>query len=395
MPVNNDEIARVAKRLLDNKLDALIDESMARLLDDEKGYATINLADLRQQMERTLTLTLVRLSGMPIPSGLSSAAYETGQLRAYQSLELSSVLHSFRIDLRILWDAIVQEGKALGLDSNPRFVEGLVEVWEVVEVNVAEVVEGYRRANDRVSRRAEEIRSAAFERLLLDGEHDDTIVTEASKTLEFPMQNGYLCLAGVLAAPEPDLLNRVLARLNQKSIPSQFSWGYGELAGVIELRASVSDIVQNLEELQRFPCGIFDVGDLGSVPKGMRLARAAVRGRTKQQGIRHLRQSWIPAFTSVDGELSESLVATVLAPVESLPPTERDACLEILAAYVASDGSIADIATVTYRHRNTIRKRLHQIESMTGMDFSRPADITTISLAYEAYSRLTRAARGG
>lgn len=381
-----DEIARVARRLLANNLQELVGGSTGRLLDDEAGYETINRADLRQQMERTLTLTLMRLSGMSIPPGLSSAAYETGQLRAYQNLELSSVLHSFRIDLRILWEAIVREGKALELDTSPGFMEGLVEVWEAVEANIADVVEGYRRATDRVSRRTEEMRLAAFERLLLEGERDVSIVTEASKALAFPISTSYLCLVGVLPEPQRDLLNRILARLNQRNIPSQFSWGLGELVGVIAIRNSTNETVQHLEDLQRFTCGIFEVDDLGSVPRGVRMAKAAIRGRS-QPGIRHLNQSWTAAFTAIDRELSECLVTAVLEPLASLPTTERDGCFETIAAYAVSDGSIADIAKITYRHRNTIRKRLQHIESVTGLDLSRPADITTLTLAYEAYSR--------
>src|SRR3954469_7797090 len=147
--MGTDEIARVAQSVLETKVDHLVDMSMARLLEDEKGYQSINLADLRQQMQRTLTLALMRLSGQSIPPSLASAAYETGQLRAYQNLELSSVLHSFRIDLRVLWETLVEEAKALGVDASPQFLGGLVQVWEAVEANIADVVEGYRRAADR------------------------------------------------------------------------------------------------------------------------------------------------------------------------------------------------------------------------------------------------------
>ncbi|WP_425586097.1 helix-turn-helix domain-containing protein, partial [Thermocatellispora tengchongensis] len=81
----------------------------------------------------------------------------------------------------------------------------------------------------------------------------------------------------------------------------------------------------------------------------------------------------------MDSELSDSLAADILAPLESLPPTERDACFETLAAYVVSDGTITDISKITYRHRNTIRKRLQQLESVTGLNLARPADVTTMS----------------
>jgi hypothetical protein len=381
-----DEIGRVAQSLLETKVEYLIDMSVARLLEDETGYQSINIADLRQQMQRTLTLALMRLSRLPIPSSLASAAYETGQLRAYQNLELSSVLHSFRIDLRILWETIVKEAKVLGLDTSPEFAEGLVEVWEAVEANIADVVEGYRRAADRVNRREEEIRGAAFERLLLDGERDDSVVAESSRALNFPIDGKYLCIVGAFPAPNPDVLNRTLARLNQRKISSHFSWEVGELVGVIQVPATAEEALHHLDDLQRFTCGVFDVDSLKSVPRGIRLARAVIRG-SDQPGVRHLRRSWRGAFASVDSELSDSLASHVFAPVEALPSADRNACFETLAAYVVSDGTVADISRITYRHRNTIRKRLQQLESVTGLDLSRPADITTMSLAYDAYSR--------
>lgn len=383
------EMERVAKRILESGLQELTTVSVARLRHDEKGYETINLSDLREQMERTLSLALMRLAGMPIPAELSSAAYETGQLRAYQNLELSSVLHSFRIDLRILWEAILREGNLQGLGGNSGFLAGLLDVWEAVEANIADVVEGYRRAADRVTRRTEELRSAAFERLLSDGDHDQSIVSEAFKTLGLPLDGNYLCLVGLFPSPEPDELNRTLARLNQRNIPSYFAWVPGELLGVVSTGTSAKETVQHLDDLQRFTCGVFQVSGLRSVPRGIRLARAAMRGAS-QPGIRDLRHSWTAAFTSADSELSESLVTSVLEPLNLLPTQERQGCFETVAAYVESDGSIASIAAITYRHRNTIRKRLQQIEEATALDLSRPKDIATLCLAYDAFTRQSR-----
>jgi DNA-binding PucR family transcriptional regulator len=46
---------------------------------------------------------------------------------------------------------------------------------------------------------------------------------------------------------------------------------------------------------------------------------------------------------------------------------------------------VADISERTYRHRNTVRKRLQLLQDMTGLNLSLPRDVTTLSLAFDVY----------
>lgn len=375
----------VAQSLLDHRLPEIIESSMMRLIDDEPGYASTNLTELRNQMERTLQLALARLAGEEIPSWLASAAYENGQLRAHQGLELSSVLHSFRIDLRILWQAILQEGKELGFSHDQAFAESLLQVWEAVEANIADVVEGYRYAADRANRRLDEVRAAAFDRLILEGERDESVVFEMSRVLDLPVDGRYLCIVGNFRSPRPEILNSCLARLNQRSIRSHFNWVANELVGVVLLQDnSVITTIRYLEELQRFTCGVFDVQGLDAVPRGLRLARIATRGSTNS-GILLLRHRWTLAMVTSDSELAESMIADVLSPIWSLPAHAREEIFETVEAFVSGDGSVADVAERTFRHRNTVRKRFQEIEELTGLSLSRPRDITTLNVAFDIY----------
>lgn len=388
----------VAQSLLDHRLAEIIESSMMRLIDDEPDYASTNLADLREQMERTLRLALARLAGEDIPSWLASAAYETGQLRANQGLELSSILHSFRIDLRVLWQAVIREGQDLGLTQDPAFVEALVQVWEAVEANIADVVEGYRYAADRANRRQEEVRAAAFDRLILEGERDESVVFEMSRILDLPTDGRYLCLVGNFRSPRPEILNSCLARLDQRSIRSHFSWVANELIGVVLLgENSVATTIRYLDELKRFTCGIFDVDGLDVVPRGLRLARTAIRG-SNSAGFLLLRDRWTRAIATSDNELADSMIADVLAPIWALPSRAQEEFFETLQAFVSGDGTVADVAKRTFRHRNTVRKRFQELEDLTGLSLSRPRDITTLNVAFDIYksrrsSQPVRAAR--
>ena len=49
---------------------------------------------------------------------------------------------------------------------------------------------------------------------------------------------------------------------------------------------------------------------------------------------------------------------------------------------VAHGGTTADIAARTYRHRNTVRKRLQDFTTLTGFDVSDTTDLATTAIAF-------------
>jgi DNA-binding PucR family transcriptional regulator len=56
---------------------------------------------------------------------------------------------------------------------------------------------------------------------------------------------------------------------------------------------------------------------------------------------------------------------------------------ETLEAYLDGTGSVAEVASLTLRHRNTVRNRLQTVERVTGLSLSKPRDVATIALAME------------
>ncbi len=379
----------LAAGLREERLDELVDESMRRLLADEPAYARADRAELRVQMTRTIGLALTRLAGRAIPADLSSAAYESGQLRAAQGIELAAVLHSFRIDLRVLWQAVIHAAIEGG-GADHAFVEGLVEVWEAVEANIADVVDGYRDAAERLARGAEEVRAAAFDRLLERGGHDGTVVVEAARLLELSPDARHLCLVARPGGAAPGAMNAVRARLRREGVRAHLQWAGAELLGVIEVADPDRDheMLGRLIELRDVPCGLAEARGLGEVARGLRLARAAARGA---DGPRLLRGHWGSAALAADAELAESLVETVLGPLDRLAEPARTAVLETLEACFAGDGSVADIAARTFRHRNTVRRRLQDVVELTGLDPRRPADAALLALALQGRATARRA----
>lgn len=380
-----DAMRLVAGRLLDTRLDELVRRAVDRLRADEPEYATSEVSrnDLVAMMRRTLALALTRAAGRPIPPAILDAAVEAGRVRARQRLPLPALLHAFRIDLRILWEAVIDEGRTIGLSDNESFVESSVLLWEAVESNTAEMVDAYRSTEHELALHLDELRHAAFERLVGPGEGDPAAVREAAKRLDLPVDGRLLVVVAEDIPHRNDASRMAATRLRSLGLAHHLAWRPDELCVLAALGdRSAEEVLAMLHTLGAWRCGAFVSDGLAGVPQAIRLSRSVIRSMPGP-GLRLLDTAWLAAVANTDPELGHSLARAVLGKVLALPEHERIAILETVETYLDSDGSIVEVATKIYRHRNTVRNRLQAVERMTGLNLSRPRDLATLALAVE------------
>jgi PucR C-terminal helix-turn-helix domain len=376
-------IRRAARRLRDDRLDELTALAVSRVKSAEPEYAQslVSLSDLNRCMRRTLALALTRVTGDPIPGQLLTAASEVGRLRAEQGLSLPALLHSYRIDLRVIWEAIVEEGRAAGFPADDRFLECWILVWEAVEANTAEVVDAYRQAREDMSKSLEVLRERAFEKLALTGETDASAVREASKRLGLPLEARYLVVVGDDVPVDHGIVVASMARLKARGLAGYLGWVGDEFVGIVLLAGRrPEDVVSCLDTLHDWRCGATVTQSLPSVPQAVRLARAVIASLT-EPGIQLLHSDWPAVLVNANEELATALADQVLGPLLALPENDRAAVFETLEAYLQGTGSVAEVAAMTLRHRNTVRNRLQTVERVTGLSLARPQDVGALVLA--------------
>ncbi|OZC84656.1 hypothetical protein CH254_19760 [Rhodococcus sp. 06-412-2C] len=376
-------VRAAAMQVLTLHLDELTDLAVERTLGDEPGYTggPVSKDDLRHHMDRTLRLALTRLVGSPVPEALAGAAFDVGSLRARQRVPLPTVLHSFRIDLRMLWGALVTEGRLLSPMERLDFLElSSVMVWETVEASTEEVVRGYQVAQEGM----EELRSAAFDQLLIEGAQNELTVDNASQLLGLPVVGSYLCIVGSFPVPRPDLIAECTDRLHTAGLAHHFGWYGHELRAIVHLPDDRPDVTSLLTALSGHICAVVDANGLTRVPRAIRLARTAVDGRG-DPGVRHVRDTWLQVIAAGNSEISDAVYQAAFGPLNTLTDYERTAILETVGDLVAHGGTIADIAGRTYRHRNTVRRRLKDFTELTGLDLARTADLATTALAFSVW----------
>jgi DNA-binding PucR family transcriptional regulator len=378
-------IKEIARHLLDERLDELTAKAVARVRADEPAYgrSRVSQDDLSRYMRRTLALALIRILGDPVPEELETATSEVGRLRAEQGLALSALLHSYRIDLRILWEAVIGEARSRGHASDEAFLDQCLLLWEAVEANTAEVVDAYRHAREDRARHADVLRSRAFAKLVQDGDSDPAAVREAAHRLSLAPEAAYLVVVSDVTTVSSETLVSTSERLRAHGLHSHLGWVGDQVVGVVALgHRRPEDVVALVEPLGQHPCGAAVVENLTSVPRGARLANAVVRA-VREPGVHLLASSWAAALVSANEELASALAQHVLGPLLRLPDHERAAVFETLEAFTSGSGSVAEVASLTRRHRNTVRNRLQAVERATGLSLTRPKDIATLTLAME------------
>lgn len=385
MADSGDKIVQIARRLLDGRLDELTDAAIARLHADEPDYlqSMVSQDDLRNSMRRTLAQALLRFTHDPIPDELLTASSEVGRLRAEQGLALPALLHSFRIDLRILWEAILEEGRADKSMPDDWFLTAATLMWDAVETNTAEVVDAYRRASEDISKQRDVQRGRAFARLIREGEANPSVVREAARRLEVPIDARYLVLVAEDVPLDPAILVATTARLQARGLVSHFGWIGDDLVGAVSLAGRRADaVIALLTPLSEWKCGAAVVDGLVGVPKGVRLAQTVIK-TIVIPSMRLLQSNWPAALVGSNEELSAALAENVLGGLLALPENDRAAVFETLDAFIDGSGSVAEVASLTLRHRNTVRNRLSTVERITGLSLSTPRDLATIALAME------------
>ena len=388
--VTVDWVRRTARRLLDEQLEELVSLAVSRVHADEPEYrqSQVSQQDLKRSMRRTLALALIRVTGDPIPDELQTAASEVGRLRAEQGLSLPALLHSYRIDLKILWEALFAEGQAEGVSSGKGLLDAWILVWEAVEANTTEVVDAYRMTKEDIAKSLDVLRARAFERLLESGDTDPWAVREASKRLRIPEDGRFLVLVAEDVPVDHGLLVSATARVRARGMPSYLNWVGDDVVGVVELGGRPPEAaLAHLEALGSWKCGAAAVDGLREVPRGVRLARAVIRSLDGPR-LRLLEVDWPAVMVHADEELAGALAQNVLGPLLALPDSDRAAVFETLDAYVRGSGSVAEVAAETLRHRNTVRNRLQTVERVTGLSLARPRDLAAITLAMSWRGRL-------
>jgi hypothetical protein len=388
---HHDDVLGELYAALIRRIEGLADHLVAAIYDQEGGYdavGSVPVADLRRSCRDNILTVLQQLAGTT-PAGLDpfDAPRATGRRRAEQRLPLDTLLHSFRIGGRVIWDELAGEARRSGPEATDAVLDGATAVWEVVDRVSSEVAAAYRVAEQEIVRTDVARSRVVLEGLLAGRGREPGMAAEAARVLGLPAGGGF----AVVVAAEPDggdaLLPGVRGALDSKGMRSAWHRWPEQLVGVIAL--SGQGIEPLADVLRGFPderIGVSaEVDALADVQEGHLQAGTALATLPLGRSGAVLLEDALPAALVVaQPDLGQRLVRVVLGDVLALPETERDLMLETMRAWLTADGSPSTTASMLYCHRNTVLNRLRRVAVLIGRSVETTAARVELALALTA-----------
>ncbi|MDR7300460.1 PucR family transcriptional regulator [Haloactinomyces albus] len=349
-------------------------------------YSPVPREDLWKGCEHYLGRILQILSGTVAGPDGDSVAASIGRRRAEQGVPLEVMLRTFRLGGRIVWEALVEQAHADGVD--PDAVLGVAtSMWTVIDGLSSTLSTSYRNTELEQLRRDDQRRHALVEDLLSGRARDTAFAQRTAKELDLPTGGRYLAVVAEMKSDGSFALRGQQAALSALHIRSVWQVRADTLVGLVALE-------QHDEETA--------LGTLRQLARGRVASSPAVRGLA-EIGLAHqlalttlgtaphgatelvsLEQRYPEALLVQSPDLAQRLLDSQLGAVLALPAKERDMLLDTLTAWLEENCSTANAAVRLHCHRNTVLNRLHRITTLIGRPLYGRDAYVALSLALSA-----------
>jgi hypothetical protein len=397
-PRTPDDVAVLVRALL-RELDPLTEVLVEAILAENPAYGgstRTTREDLHRSCRTNLEGLLQALTGdLAADRDPLDAPRATGARRAEQGMPLESVLHSYRLGYRTIWEGLVAQARSIGPGYG--HVDALVDaasiVWEIVDQFSSAVADSYRRTEAVIAREGDRRREALVDALLEGRGAERAVVADAASALDLPEHGPYvvLVLDGTRAG------GRAADALAVRGFRTAWRERADREVCLVSLgTAAPADVLDALKVVPDARAGVSPVVDgLAEVDVGQALAQTALTARPPGRAAVAELDARLPGALLVTApDLAGRLMRRALGGLLDLEPAERDLLLGTLATWLDTGGSAGQTATRLYCHRNTVLNRLRRVEALTGRSLERVDHLVECSLALLARDLLRDAAPG-
>lgn len=366
------------------EIPTLADQLISEIFTDNPqwtDYSSVTRADLNDGCRRYVT-SILELIGAPRTAFDDEVAAYIGRRRAGQGVPLETMLRTFRLGGRVVWEVLLEKAD----DLAPGEIRALgTALWAVIDRLSSSLVTSYRKTEFEQLRSDERRRHALVEDLLGGRAHDTAFSARAARELNLPASSAYLVVvASGAGGPVRTGTETALAAVGIRSV-----WHdrVDSTVGLVAVeRHNVTWVVRRIEPHIRGRAGASPaVSGLAQVDTAHAWAVLTLQTLPDDAtGLVPLEQRFQYALLMRSKDLADMLVAHTLGPVLELPAAERNILLETLAAWLAHNCSAAHAAPQLHCHRNTVINRLHRISALLSRPLEGQRNYVELSLALAA-----------
>lgn len=320
-----------------------------------------------------------------VERGYDDATRALGAERARSGMPLADLLDALRYGFGFLWDALVEHTRSLGSATDAELVQMSAEAWQMTDTFTALLQQGYGAELAHAGVTREHERFSLVGTLLASANSESATLWEAADRLGLPREGGFVVVAIQGAGGELPLpgIDGVLTR---DHIVSAWVLLSDVQVGIVGMNVEHAiDVLKSHLEAGRATAGISPrFYDYGRTAQAGRLARIALAA-TRPSSTTVFADSPVGMAAAGSPDVAAEVVDEVLGPLVALPAAESDTLLSALDAWFEADGSVDLAASALFVHPNTVRNRLHRLESLTGRVLASPREAAEVYLALTSW----------
>jgi hypothetical protein len=352
------------------ELPALVDEVIAAVQEAVPEYhdlAATAEGGIRQALEGFVE----RAEGRrPARTPVREVSVRFGRDEARRGRPIEALLRAYRVGAQTAWRGLSEAGDRAGLE--PRVLYSLAErIFAYIDEISAASAEGYAYQQSLAAGEQQERRRRLVEALLADPQPPPDEIERAARAAGWELPERMAVLAF-----EPDAAERVTARLPAPAI----------VAGTYALVPD-ADGPGRHDEL-RLALGDF-AGALGptvawqQAAESERRARLALEAVPPRDGdpLAVADEHMLDLVLASDPDLVHSLARRRLAPLDDLPPGQRERLVETLRAWLDAQGEARPAAERLHVHVQTVRYRIGRLREVLGDALDDPDGRLELALA--------------
>jgi hypothetical protein len=394
------QIQQAWTSLLD-KADAIADDISLTLLEKDREWYDKAGPDLRSDVRASTREHIRRgvqtMAGQAGPGKKATDVWrETGRRRARQGVPMELVLNAYTLGTRVLWEALLTEGRRqdLGIDDRVLLMAGQ-RIWNALDVQNAVLVEAYRRESARLQRRDLQRQQSFLDGLVGGRGADPDFARDAAETLGVAVDEPVACAVAPFDESLDEPLRGPEDRLERVGLVSHWHVRGGSYFGFIQLAGlDVAGLIDLLDPAAAGRVGVALAPDgiagfAAAFQLAARAAQTVPRGATQVVAV----NDRLPeVLLSASPEVGALLVEESIGPLLTQPAAQAQVLLETLLALLERNGSPTHAAEALFCHRNTVIYRMKQIEQLTGRSIQMPRDRLLLVLGLIATGRSSRGA---
>ena len=296
-------------------------------------------------------------AGGPVARPDVYRALGQGEMRSGRSLE--SLLSAYRIGARVAWQRFAAAGVEAGLDPDTLYLlaEG---IFAYIDVLSAESAEGHAAEQSAVAGAVQMRRRRLVRMLVREPPADPEAVRVAAAGAEWSLPRRLAVVA--IAGEQRDV---AASRLPAGTISETF----GELTCAV---VSDPEGPGRRAEIERALLASEARGGLGTTVEwsqtavSFRRARAALAIAPEDPGLTAARENAGELLLAAEPSLAAELSADLLAPLSELSPGSRRRLRATLAAWLAEQGRLGQVAERLGVHPQTARYRMGRLRELFG-----------------------------